>query len=124
MNATKILDNSISKIKISSLPTAPTNQATHGGSGYGSNQIKSMFDNLSILIIDHLNTLIDDISAAPEESISAAMQTGIYNGHTLADLFADLQNGNASAYLIVNGKPLATELYEIKEAIRALGGEI
>ena len=124
MNATKILDSSISKIKIASMPTSPTNPITYGGSGYGANQIKSAFDKVSIVIIDHLNALIEDISAAPEESISAAMQTGIEDGHTLADLFADIQNGNASAYLTVNGKSLATELYEIKEAIRALGGEI
>ena len=124
MNATKILNDDISDLKISSLPNSPTSQILFGGKGYSSQQMKAAFDNIPLIIIERLNALLDDISAAPADSISAVMQTGISDGHTLANLFEDLQNGNAAVYIKVDGKSLAAELIEIKEAIRALGGEI
>ena len=124
MKATKIRSEEIEDMKISSLPSRPTSGTLYGGSGYSSNDVKAAFDKLPLFIIERFNALLDDISAKPENSVSGVMQTGISNGHTLAQLFSDVKNGNMSAYLTVNEKSLATELYEIKEAIRALGGEI
>lgn len=124
MKATKIRSEEIKDMKISSLPSRPTSETLYGGSGYSANDVKAAFDKLPLFIIERFNALLDDISAKPENSVSGVMQTGISNGHTLSQLFSDVKNGNMSAYLTVNGKSLATELYEIKEAIRALGGEI
>lgn len=124
MKAKKITYDQIKSLLISSLPSCPTDKSTLGGAGYDTAMMRSAFDHLPLNIITQLNLLIDDIYAAPADSISAVMQTGISDGHTLANLFEDLQNGNAAVYIKVDGKSLAREILEIKEAIRALGGEI
>ena len=124
MKTTKITESEISSSKISLLPNRPTAPKTAGGGGFTPTAIKARFDALPLLAIERINSLLDDISASPEESISAHMQTGISDGHTLSEFFSDLQNGNASAYIYVSDKPLSQELEEIKAAIRSLGGEI
>ena len=124
MNAEKISTSDIKGKTISSLPSCPTNQTSFGGLGYSSANMKRAFDEIPLLIIDRFNTLLDDISAEPADSISATMKTGIYNTHTLARFFADIKNGNVATYLKVNGTSLSNELLKIKEAIRDLGGEI
>ena len=124
MKTTKITESEISSSRIAFLPNRPTSPKSAGGGGYTPTLLKAKFDALPLLAIERINSLIDDISAIPEESVSANIQSGIREGHTLLDFFADLQNGNASAYIYVSNKPLAQELEEIKEAIRALGGEV
>ena len=124
MKTAKITESEISSSKISLLPNRPTAPKTAGGGGFTPTAITARFDALPLLAIERINSLLDDISASPEESISAHMQTGISDGHTLGEFFSDLQNGNASAYIYGSDKPLSQELEEIKAAIRSLGGEI
>lgn len=110
--------------RVSALPTYPTNKSSLGGAGMSAADLKNAFDAFPALLMQEFNYLIGDILASPADSISAVMKTGIQSGHTLANLFEDLQNGNAATYIKADGKSLAAELIEIKEAIRALGGEI
>ena len=124
MRAKPISFSQMQDKRIAAMPTYPTNKSSLGGAGMSANDLKMAFDAFSILIMQEFNNLIADISVSPADSISGVMKTGIQGGHTLANLFDDLQNGNAITYIKVNGKSLATELIEIKEAIRALGGEI
>ena len=124
MKTTKISETEISTSKISLLPNRPTAPKTAGGGGYTPTALKAMFDALPLLAVERINSLLDDISASPEESISSQMQTGIRDGHTLSEFFSDLQNGNASAYIYASGKPLSQEIEEIKAAIRSLGGKV
>ena len=124
MKTTKITESEISSSKISLLPNRPTAPKTAGGGGYSPTAIKARFDALPLLAIERINSLLDDISAAVDNSISTEIQTGIKEGHTLRNLFSDLQNGTASAYIYVSDKPLAQEIEEIKAAIRALGGDV
>ena len=124
MKTTKISETEISTSKISLLPNRPTAPKTAGGGGYTPTALKAMFDALPLLAVERINSLLDDISASPEESISSQMQTGIRDGHTLSEFFSDLQNGNASAYIYVSGKPLSQEIEEIKATIRSLGGKV
>ena len=124
MKATRILNSEIENMKVSSLPTHPVKESVYHDKSYSSSEVKAAFDKLPLLIIERFNALLDDIEAESGSSISTAIQTGIESDHTLSQLFADVKNGNMSAYLSVGEKSLATELYEIKEAIRALGGEI
>ncbi len=124
MKASKITTAEIDSCKVSALPTRPTSTSLYGGSGYSANDMKAAFDKLPLLLVERFNALFDDIMADPELSISAGIQTGIYQGHCLADMFYEITSGGMAAYLDVGGKSLATELYEIKEAIRALGGDI
>lgn len=124
MKATRIQSSEIENMKISSLPTHPVKESMYHDQSYSSSDVKAAFDRLPLLIIERFNALLDDIEAENGSSISGAIQTGIESNHTLSQLFADVKNGNMSAYLSVGGKSLSTELYEIKEAIRALGGDI
>ncbi len=106
--------------KVSALPTNPTADKNHGGYGFSSMQMKAAFDALPIFIIERLNDLIRDICAEPENSIAGEMKTGIANGHTLYDLFMDLQDGTAAGYLKVGRSTLADEITSIKNEIEEL----
>ena len=116
MNTTKISESEISDLKISSLPTKPTAPASLGGKGYTSAQMKAAFDRLPLYIIERFNSLIDDIHGEGNDSLSGAMPTGIYDGHTLSDLFRDLTDGSASAYIHVAGKALGEALLALEES--------
>lgn len=125
MKAKKITDAEINECKISSLPTRPTANINYGGEGYSATEMKAAFDKLPLLLAERYNALFDDIFAERDMSISPGMLTGIYQGHTLGDMFYEITSGDFAAYLIVgDGNSLASELYEIKEAIRKLGGSI
>jgi hypothetical protein len=120
MKATKMLTEEVSPLSVSSLPTHPTAPSGLGGKGYTSADMKAAFDRLPLLIIERFNALIDDISANGEGSLASAVLTGIENGHTLFDLFCDIQSGNLAAYLIVGDKSLSAKLAELETRISAL----
>ena len=115
-------------LKISALPTNPTADKQYGGYGYSASQMKAAFDALPMLILERLNSLITDISAAPDDSVAAAVRTGIRSSHTLADLFNDVKDGSFAAYLKVGASDLLTTVNEIRaelEQIREmLGGGV
>ena len=113
MKAKKIRKSEIEKNGVSSLPTYPT---SHGAfeKGMSATELKAAFDRLPQLIIEHLNALIDDISAEPDVSVAAEIKTGIRENHTLAELFRDVENGTFSAYLSVGDSSLAIALADIR----------
>lgn len=125
MKAKKITSAEINSCKVSALPTRPTSSNLYGGSGYSAKDLKAAFDKLPLLLAERYNALYDDIYADRDSSIAQGMMTGIYQGHTLTDMFYEITNGGFAGYLSVgDGNSLANELYEIKEAIRKLGGDI
>ena len=125
MKSKKITSAEIDSCKVASLPTRPNSGSFYGGKGYSAEDMKAAFDKLPLLIAERYNALLDDIYAEYAASICHAILTDIYPGHTLGDMFYEIKSGDMSAYLNAgSGKSLATELYEIKTAIRALGGEI
>ena len=122
---TKVIESSeIEGLKISSLPTNPTAHVNYGGMGYNAIQMKAAFDALPLFIIERLNSLINDIGASPDSSVSASIKTGISPSHTLSQLFSDLTDGSLASYLMIGERTLAEELAAIKRAIEALGGEV
>ena len=120
MKATIIKDSDISELKVSSLPTKPTAPRSMGGMGYGAKEMKEAFDRLPLFIIEKFNALIEDISSIGKDSLSGTVKTGLKDGHTLADLFCDIQSGEIATYLTVLGKSLATQLSEMKADIDTL----
>lgn len=122
MKAKKITAAEQSENSVASLPTHPSAEG-YQGVAMTPTEVKQSFDRLPLLITERFNNLIDDISATPSESISAAIQTGISN-KTLANMFADIITGNFASYMKINGKSLYEEIYTIKKAIRSLGGQI
>ena len=120
MKATKILKTEIDPISVSSLPTRPTAPVALGGAGYSSKELREAFDKLPLLIAERFNALLDDIdSGALAESIG----TGVRDGHSLADLFRDLKNGNFASYLMINGESLATEIASLNHRISRMEGK-
>lgn len=120
MKTTKITEDQIKDLKISSLPTRPTAPTSYGGLGYSAAQMKAIFDALPLFIIERFNSLLDDLASVGADSASASIPTGIKEGHTLATLFADVKNGNLASYLSVGAHSLLVELSEMKERIRRL----
>ncbi len=123
MNATKITENDVSHLLISSLPTRPTAPTTYGGLGYTTAQMKAAFDALPLYIIERFNALLDDICAEGEGSVAAQIRTGLRDGHSLLDMFADVTDGSFASYLDVGGESLLSALLSISERLDALEGK-
>ena len=117
MNATKILEEEISDLKIASLPTRPTERRGFGGGGYSASEVKEAFDKLPLFIIEKFNALIDDIVALGKGSLADSIPTGIDEGHTLRRLFEDIENGNLAGYMMIGGQSLASQIVKIKETL-------
>ena len=113
MKAKKIYNSDISDILISSLPTRPTASKEHGGMGYGAVEMKAAFDKLPLRIIEHFNALLSDVEALGDNSLAAAIPTGIKDEHTLYTLFEDIRTGELAAYFSILGKSLLSHLITI-----------
>ena len=120
MKTTKITEDQIKDLKISSLPTRPTAPTSYGGLGYSSAQMKAIFDALPLFIIERFNSLLDDLASVGTGSASESIPTGIKEGHTLAALFADVKNGNLASYLSVGGSSLLTAITDMSERLDRL----
>jgi len=107
MNTTKISESDIAKLKIASLPSRPTAPAAFGGRGYTAKDMKAAFDKLPLFIIEKFNTLIDDILAEGENSITASIPSGVKAGHSLKNVLSDITDGGLSEYLTVSDMTLA-----------------
>ena len=123
MTTEKILDENVRALRISALPTRPTTSSTLGGKGYTARDMKEAFDKLSLHIIEHFNSLIDDIHAEPDSSVARAIKTGLSDVHTLYDLFSDITSGALSGYMTVFGESLAEYLGRMREELDALKSE-
>lgn len=120
MKSKKITSEETESLKVASLPTRPTAPEAFGGRGYNSTKMKEPFDKLPLLIVERLNLLFDDIAALGEESLAAAIPTGIKGGHTLSLLFSDVMSGELSGYLSVGDRSLAAELADIRSELEAI----
>ncbi len=121
MKTTKINESEIASLKISSLPTRPTLPSQYGGKGYSASDMKAAFDSLPLFIIERLNSLIDDVSAEPNESIAAKINTGIALIPTLSELFLAVSSGSlADALCVAHGESLNSAILAIKEDIELI----
>lgn len=113
MKARKIENADVKDLLIASLPTRPTAPRSLGGMGYKASQMKSAFDKLPLYIIERYNELISDILALGDDSLAAAIPTGIKEGQSLSDLFADIESGAIAGYLTFLGKSLGDHITHI-----------
>ena len=116
MKATKITGAEIAPLKIASLPSRPTAPTSFGGKGYSASEMKAAFDKLPLFIIDRLNLLLDDITSG---DVLGSIPTGSNDTHTVADLIADVKNGQMAAYLDVLGAPLTEVVISLRESLLA-----
>lgn len=63
--------------------------------------LRAAFDRLPICIARKVNALIDGLGLAGEEGATVAelLATGLFEGHSLEDLFGDISSGRFAAYL-------------------------
>ena len=120
MKARQIQPADIADILIASLPSRPTAPTSLGGKGYGASQMKEAFDKLPLYIVERYNELIADVSDLGEDSLASAIPTGIREGHSLNDLFVDIENGGIAGYLTFLGKSLSEHVYTLYEEIEEL----
>ena len=120
MKAKKIYNSDIVGILVSSLPSRPTAPREFGGMGYGAAEMKAAFDKLPLYIIEHFNALISDVESFGDNSLAAAMPTGIKEEHTLHTLFEDIRTGEFAAYFSILGKSLISHLISIYSEIDAI----
>ena len=106
MKAQKIEKAQIKDLLIASLPSRPTAPKSLGGRGYGASEMKEAFDKLPLYIIEKFNDLISDIGEVGEDSLAAAIPSGIKDEHTLCELFSDIKSGALATYLSFYGKTL------------------
>ena len=124
MKAKKILNSDIEHILISSLPSHPTAPRAFGGRGYSATEMKEAFDKLPLYIIEEHNKLISDIKDFSENSLAAAIPTGIKEEHSLHDLFEDINSGELATYFGILGKSLLSHLITIYAAIDELKSKV
>ena len=131
MKAKKILNSDIEHILISSLPSHPTAPRAFGGRGLSATEMKEAFDKLPLHIVEEYNKLISDIKNLGDDSLAAAIPTGIKDGHSLHNLFEDVRNGELATYFGILGKSLLShlitiyaEIDELKIKINEINGEI
>lgn len=113
MTTEKIKNAEIAALRVSSLPSRPNASGAFGGRGYTAAEMKAAFDRLPLFIIERFNALLDDIAAVGEGSLADAVPTGLGEGHTLADLFADIVSGALAGYLSTGKETLAARLTRI-----------
>lgn len=120
MTATKILNEEIEDLKISSLPTQPTSPKGLGGLGYSSRDMKAAFDRLPLFIIERYNALIEAIGTLGDGSLADEIPTGISDGQTLATLMEDMKNGNFATYLPVANTTLEEAIVYVLDETESL----
>ena len=122
MKAKKIEKAEIKDILISSLPSRPTAPKSHGGRGYGAAQMKEAFDKLPLYIVARYNELIEAIEEVGDDSLAAAIPSGIKDEHTLKDLFLDVKSGTLATYLTFLGKTLHEHIVYLYGELERMGG--
>ncbi len=118
MKTKPIYKSEADAIRIASLPTRPTLPTQYGGKGYTSAQMKEAFDALPLLLVERLNSLIEDILAEVDESISVCLNTGIGDAPKLSDIFADIKSGRFIEYITCfENQSLALYLSKLREDV-------
>lgn len=124
MKAKKIYPSDVKDLLVSSLPSRPTAPRALGGRGFSADDMKAAFDKLPLYVIERYNALIDDVRDLGDESLAAAIPTGIREGHMLASLFSDVESGELATYFSFLGKSLFSHMIGIYGEIDALKSEI
>ena len=106
----KITEEEIRSLGVSSLPRSPSAPSLYGGRSMDSVALRAAFDRLPVCIARKVNAIIDGLGLAGEEGerVAALLATGLFEGHSLEDLFGDIRSGRLAAYLTFeDGETLA-----------------
>ena len=106
----KITEEEIRSLGVSSLPRSPSAPSLYGGRSMDSVALRAAFDRLPVCIARKVNAIIDGLGLAGEEGerVAELLATGLFEGHSLEDLFGDIRSGRLAAYLTFeDGETLA-----------------
>lgn len=125
----KITAGEIAACGVSSLPDRPSSPSLYGGTTMTATDLRGAFDRLPQLLAERFNALLastglyDDETAAEADSLAALIATELEEGHSLKDLFEEIQNGNFAGRLTADGKrSLWDVIAEIETAVRLPDG--
>ncbi|MBP3437227.1 MAG: hypothetical protein J6K61_04915 [Clostridia bacterium] len=122
----KILNTEIQENAVSSLASRPSSPSLYGGNMLSAKELRAAFDKLPLLLASRFNSLLDALGLYTDETtcerLAALVATELFEGHSLADLFADISSGRFSSYLSINGEQSLTEILSLcQEEITSLG---
>lgn len=125
MSIQKISQNELLSLGVSALPNRPSAPSLYSGRTLSATELKEAFDRLPTLIAERFNALLSATglfdSENPKESLAELIATKHAPYHSLADFFADVENGNLALYFSVDGKDsLADVLAEMREDLLSL----
>lgn len=118
----KITQSELAETSIASLPTRPSLPSLYSGRSLSAKELREAFDQLPHLLAERFNALIESLGLYKEgeaiDSFAEALATGLREGHSLADLFADLQSGALCEYMNADGeRTLAQVLTSLSERL-------
>ncbi len=101
MSIQKIKESELVSHGVTSLPSRPSLPSLYEGRPLTAKELREAFDRLPKLLAERFNELLDSFGLPPEgkSAIADAIATGLFEGHSLADLFADMKNGRMFTYL-------------------------
>ena len=118
----KITESELAENSVASLPTRPSLPSLYSGRSLGAKELREAFDKLPRLLATRFNALIEGLGLYKEgealDSLADALATGLSEGHSLADLFADIKNGAFCEYMQADGeRTLAQVLSSLQAAL-------
>ena len=124
MSIRKITKTEAATLGVSSLPNRPSAPTLYNGEAMTASELRAAFDRLPLLVAERLNALIDSAGLYAEEeakdTLASLIATGIMEGHSLSDLFAEIKSGDLARYLSVDGERALSEALAEIEGILAL----
>ena len=111
-----IKESEMREAGVSSLPTRPSSPSLYSGRVLSATELRQAFDKLPRLVADRFNALLEATGLFEEagkyDRLSELIATELADGHSLADFFSDVQNGNLAAYMSVDGEQTLFSLLE------------
>ena len=104
----KITAKELNECSIASLPSRPSRPSLYSGRSLSAKELREAFDKLPHLLAERFNALIESLGLYREGEalvcFAEALATGISEGHSLCDLFADIKNGALCEYMSADGE--------------------
>lgn len=114
MSIQKIMEGELADLGVSSLPDRPSAPSLYSGETLTAAELRAAFDRLPRLLAQRFNALLDATGLYEDkegaETLASLIATGLAEGHSLQDLFEEIQNGVLADRLILDGERSLSEV--------------
>lgn len=114
MSIQKIMEEEMADLGVSSLPDRPSAPSLYSGETLTAAELRAAFDRLPRLLAQRFNALLDATGLYEDkegaETLASLIATGLAEGHSLQDLFEEIQNGVLADRLILDGERSLSEV--------------